>query len=159
MEEIQRQGGELFFTRHYLPQMTRTILACRYSGSFSIHQLEGGALPSIKPCYQNGSNDSAGLIVKSLSGLHIRSKAEKTEGLTHTEGSFVQHEWERSTQHMACFPDWRQSVHYRVLPPLFPLRHKCQGPPSCFMWPARASKAAVSNSFSPRATSALQLLS
>lgn len=92
VEEIQR-GGNYFHDALTL-QMTRTILARRYTGSFSIHQLEGGALPSIKPCYRNGSNDSAVLIVKSLSVLHIRGKAKakkkKKERLTHTE---VFHIW------------------------------------------------------------------
>lgn len=129
--------------------MTKTILACRYTGSLSIHQLEGGALPSIKPCYWNGSNDSAGVIVKSLSGLHIGSKAKakkNSERLTHAEGLFVQHECNVQHCTWCIFQTTVQSVYCKVLPPLCSLKSqvskppiKCE-PPSYFTWPSRGSE-------------------
>lgn len=105
VEEIQR--GKNDFHEALTLQMTKTVLASRCTGSLSIHQLEGGALPSIKPCYWNGSNDSAGLIVKSLSGLHIRSKAKgKKQCKTHTRSRVSWTTWvDHSTQYMVYFPD------------------------------------------------------
>lgn len=99
-----------------------SILACSYSGSLSIHQLEGGAVPSIKPCYWNGSNDSTGLIVKLLSGF--RHQKQKTLEHSHILKAFLYLSWAKwNIQHsdgifskITC-----QSISYNVLPLLFSL--------------------------------------
>lgn len=161
VEEIQR--GKNYFHEALTLQMTKTVLASRCTGSLSIHQLEGGALASIKPCYWNGSNDSAGLIVKSLSGLHIKGKAKgkNSERLTHAQGLFVQHEW--IIQH-SIWCIFQANVPISLVQSCVPPMTWQVSRPTNQMWPAelfyvasRASKAALSNSFSPRATSALWL--